>query len=245
MLQGNEFAFGRRAEPHALLSAGAMTHRLEHHLAADHQFDRFAQLPRGSRGERTLRPWPQLAAETGADEFRDDAHVLLGQAKHLREHSPQVDDSLRRFVEGQSRAIPSRGRGVQLDGVVRLGRRDISLIELDGRGCESAIGVAALVVQAAAHAEGGGYRVRILVRVEARFDVRLLLRVRRVDRIGSGLGGLERFSHSQRNVLAVITNDVVLEWRAPPLSDAVANLFPGPAEDPSRIFSIAYFLVTR
>src|SRR6267378_8077008 len=108
-----------------------MTHRLEHHLAAEHNSYRLAQLPRGCGGERTLRPWPQLAAETRADELRDDADVLFRQAEHLREYSPKVDYSLRRFVEGQGRAIPDcRGR-VQLDRVVRFGRRDVGLVELD------------------------------------------------------------------------------------------------------------------
>ncbi len=44
-------------QPHALLGAGAVTDRLEHHLAAEHQFDRLAELPRRRDGERTMRPW--------------------------------------------------------------------------------------------------------------------------------------------------------------------------------------------
>ena len=53
VLQRDELAVGRGAEAHALLRAGAMTDRLEHHLAADHELDRLAELPRRSRGERS------------------------------------------------------------------------------------------------------------------------------------------------------------------------------------------------
>ena len=92
-----------------------MADRLEHHLAAEHELDRLAELPRRRGGERAMRPGPQLAAETRADELRDDADVLFRQAEHLREHAPQVDDALRLLVERQHRAVPDRGRRVQLD----------------------------------------------------------------------------------------------------------------------------------
>ena len=150
VLERDEFAVRRRAKPHALLRARPVTDRLEHHLAAEHEFHRLAQLPRRRGGERTLRPWKQLAAETRADELGDDADVLFRQAEHLREHAPEVDDSLRRVVQRQCRAVPDRGRRVQLDRIVRLGRRDIGLIELDRRARERGIGVAALAVQAVA-----------------------------------------------------------------------------------------------
>ena len=150
VLERDELAVRRGAEPHALLGARAMADRLEHHLAADDELDRLAELPRRRGGERTMRPRPQLAAETRADELGDDADVLLRQAEHLREHAPQVDDALRRLVERQRRAVPDRGRRVQLDGVVRLGRRDVGLVELDRRAGESGLGVAALALQALA-----------------------------------------------------------------------------------------------
>src|SRR5207302_9850724 len=40
------------------------------------------------------------------------------------------------------------------------------------------------------------------------------------NRIGGGPGGLEGVRHGERDVLAVIANDVVLEWRAPLLTNA-------------------------
>ena len=117
-----------------------MTDRLEHHLAAEHELDRFAQLPRRRDRERTVGPWPQLAAETGAEKLGDDAHILFRQAEHLRQHAAQVDDALRLFVDRQLVAVPDRGRRLQLDWVVRFGRRDVSLVELDRRVGEGAVG---------------------------------------------------------------------------------------------------------
>jgi hypothetical protein len=88
---------------------GAMTDRLEHHLAADHELDRLAQLPRRRGGERTMRPRPKLAAETRADELRDDADVLFRQAEHLREHARRLttpcDDSYSVSIEPSQIAV--------------------------------------------------------------------------------------------------------------------------------------------
>src|SRR5919109_961884 len=94
-----------------------------------------------------MRPWPQLAAKTGADELCDDTHVFFRQTEHLREHAAHVEDCLRLFVECQLIAFPNCDRCLQLDWVVRLGRRDISLIEFDGCVCERCLGIAALALQ--------------------------------------------------------------------------------------------------
>ena len=56
VLHRDQLAVGRGAETNALLGARAMTDRLEHHLAAEHEFHRLAQLPRRGRGECTIRP---------------------------------------------------------------------------------------------------------------------------------------------------------------------------------------------
>src|SRR2546425_3036776 len=58
-----------------------MTDRLKHHLAADHKFDRLAELPRRCGGEHTMRPRPQLASKARAQEFGDDPDALLRQAE--------------------------------------------------------------------------------------------------------------------------------------------------------------------
>ena len=87
VLERDELAFRRGAEPHSLLRPRTMTCRLEHHLAAEHKLDRFAQLPRRRDGERAMRPRPKLAAETRANKLGDDADVLFRQAEHLREYA--------------------------------------------------------------------------------------------------------------------------------------------------------------
>ena len=63
VLERYEFAFRCGPDSYALLRSRAMTHSLEHHLAAEHQFHRRAKLPRCSRGEWAVRPWKQLAAK--------------------------------------------------------------------------------------------------------------------------------------------------------------------------------------
>ena len=95
MLERDEFSVACRAEPHALLGARPVTDRLEHHLTAEHELHRLAQLPRRCGRKRAVCPWKQFAAETRANELCDDPDVLLRQIEHLREYAPKVDDSLR------------------------------------------------------------------------------------------------------------------------------------------------------
>ena len=64
VLERDELAVGSGAEPHTLLRAGAMTDRLEHHLATEHELDRLAQLFRRRDRKRTMRPREKFAAET-------------------------------------------------------------------------------------------------------------------------------------------------------------------------------------
>src|SRR5947209_11383903 len=109
VLERHELAFGCGAQPHALLGAGAMTDRLKHHLATEHELNRFAKLPRRCGGERTMCPWPKFTAETRANEFGNDADVFFRQTEHLCENSPEVEDALRFLIERQQRAIPDRG----------------------------------------------------------------------------------------------------------------------------------------
>src|SRR5437763_11556915 len=76
VLERDQLSLSGGAETHPLLRARTMTDTLEHHLAAEDEFDRFAQLPRRRDGERTMRPGPELAAETGANKLGDDANTL-------------------------------------------------------------------------------------------------------------------------------------------------------------------------
>ncbi len=58
VLERDELSFSGGTETHPLLGAGTMAYRLKHHLAADDEFDRLAQLPRRRDGERTMGPGP-------------------------------------------------------------------------------------------------------------------------------------------------------------------------------------------
>src|SRR5439155_10327252 len=98
MLERDELAFRCGAQSHVLLSAGAMARRLERHLPAENELNRLADLPRRRHRQRTMCPRPKFAAETLADKLRDDAHVLVRQTKHLREHAAHVEDGLRFLV---------------------------------------------------------------------------------------------------------------------------------------------------
>ena len=224
VLERDELSVSCGAEAHPLLGAGTMTNRLEHHLAADDKFDRLAQLPRRRDGERAMCPWPQLAAETGANKLRDDTDVLFRQPEHLREDASKVEDALRLLVNGQHRAIPNRRRRLKLDRVVRLGRRDIGLVELDWCACESTLGIPAFALHAFYRGECGVNLFRLIIRFEIGFDVRFLLDVRCADRIGGGFSGLESVRHSERYILAVVANDIILERRSTLVDDAFEPL---------------------
>ena len=115
----------------ALLRVGAVADRLEHHLAAEDEFDGPPELPCRRRGQWTLRPGEQLAAEAGTDELADDANVFARQGEHLRQYALEIDDALRGFVERQLRAFPDRSRSMRFERILRLGGSDIGLIELD------------------------------------------------------------------------------------------------------------------
>src|SRR5689334_4690504 len=106
MVQRHELALACGAQANALLCQRAMADRMEHHLASEHQPHWPTDLSRSGCGKRTQRPRPQLASKTRAHELCDHTHLLDRQAEHLREHTPQVDHSLRRFVQRETLAFP-------------------------------------------------------------------------------------------------------------------------------------------
>src|SRR5262245_1510902 len=85
---------------------------------------------------------------------------------------------------------------------------------------ERSIRIAPLALQSLMLAERGRNNFGIVVGFELGLDVRFLFVVRHANRIGSRFGSLERVRHDQRDVLAVIANDSILEWRAPFFADA-------------------------
>src|SRR5207245_9718466 len=102
----------------------------------------------------------------------------------------------------------------------------------------SGLGVAARALQALLRAKSGGNHLGLVIRLQIRLNVWFFLGVGRANRIGSGLGALERVRHSQGNVLAVVANDVVFERRAPLFADAFDSLSRGRTEDFSHFLPI-------
>ena len=86
--------------------------------------------------------------------------------------------------------------------------------------------------------ERGDNHVGLVVRFEVSLDVRLLLGVRDANRIGGGLGSLERVRHSERNVLAVVANNIILERRAPLFADAFESRPRDRAEDLADVLAM-------
>src|SRR6476661_6455120 len=171
-----------------------------------------------------MRPWPKFAAKSGADELCDDAHVLFRQTEHLCEHGAHVEDGLRFLVDRELAAVPHRGCSLQLDGNMRFGRCDVSLVELDPCAGKGPGRIAALALQALHRPVGGHDRVRIIIGGELVFDVRFLFRVGNDNRVRRSFGALESVRHRERDVLTVVANDIVLERRPPFDADAVDAL---------------------
>src|SRR6516165_2969039 len=104
--------------------------------------------------------------------------------------------------------------------VMRLERRDVNLVNLDRRACESSFGFTTFAFNPLHWPEGRHYFVWVVVSFEVQFDVRHFGGVCRDDGVGSGFGGFKRLRHGERDVLAVITNNVSFEWRPPLFADA-------------------------
>src|SRR5580704_16136219 len=101
VLERDELPISGSAEANALLRPRTMTDRLEHHFAADDEFDGLMELPRRRDGERTMRPWPKLAAKARTNKLGDDADVLLRQPEHLREYAPKIENALGLLINRQ------------------------------------------------------------------------------------------------------------------------------------------------
>src|SRR5437667_235314 len=73
---------------------------------------------------------------------------------------------------------------------------------------------------------------------ELRDHADILLRVGDTDRIGGGLGGLECVRHGERNILAVVANNVILERRTSLDTNALKALSRSGAENLADVFSM-------
>src|ERR1041384_6988632 len=166
-------------------------------------------------------PGIELAPESGTEELRDDAHVLLRKTEHLRQHTAHVDDSLRRVVQRQHLALPDCGSGVQFEWIVRFSRRAVGFIQLDRRAGKRGFGITAVALQSWHWSIAGEDDIRIVARFEARLNIWFFFRVGRTDSVSRSLGRFESVSHNESDVLAVVTDYVVFKWWPPLQTNAI------------------------
>src|SRR4051812_30243117 len=118
-----------------------MANRMEGHRPAQHQFHGMPQYPRRCGSEWGMHPGPELVAESRTEKSADHPYLLGGHAEHCSQHIPVVHDSLGRLVQRQLVTVPDGKGGVRLDGIVRLRRYDVALVNSDLSACEAIIGV--------------------------------------------------------------------------------------------------------
>src|SRR5215475_14641345 len=104
---------------------------------------------------------------------------------------------------------------------MRFGRRHVSLIEFHGGARESGVDIPALTLQAVPWAERRGNLIGVVVGFQMCFDVGLFRGIGRANRIGGGFGSFESVGHGERDILAVVANDVVFERWTPLFTDGL------------------------
>ncbi len=116
----------------------------EHLVAREHELDGTLKLQRRHDREIDLVLRAQARAEGAADEWRHDTDVVLRQSEDTGQIRLVVLDALDLVVDGDlASALPDHGRRMCLHGIVMLNRDPVLLPDLDGRGIECRIGVAA------------------------------------------------------------------------------------------------------
>jgi hypothetical protein len=135
-------------------------------------------------------------------------------------------------------AVPNRSCSLQFDGNVRLRWRDVGLVELHRctgkrRGC-----IPAFTLHAHLGPVTRSDDLRIFVGCELEFDVRFLFRVANDNRVRRGFGALESVRDGERDVLTIITNDIVFERRPPFYADAFVALPSARTENFTDVFAM-------
>ena len=175
---------------------------MEHHRPAQHQLYRPAKFDRRRRGQRGLRPRPQLRAKSRTDELSDHPHLVPRQTEHVGKHVAMVHDTLRGFVERELVAIPDRYGRMRLDRIMGLWRYRIMGIYRDRRGRIGLLCIATLANDFCFLGDQVG------------IDIRSFRRIRHSDGVRGCFGLFERIRDCKRYILAVITNNVVVERRS-------------------------------
>ena len=182
--------------------------RQREHLVPRHDVaDGPVQVARSTCDQRGPLRHEPLPAERAAHERIDDANIRWVDAHHRRRAIGELDDELARLVDRQLAVRPGRGRRVELDRVLVLGRRAVIPFDPDGRCGEGGVEVPRLLLllvqrlgmrdvhAGAVHRRGG--RLSRVSHQDA---------VRRVARDLVGLG------HHHRDDLAVVADFGAGEW---------------------------------
>ena len=121
---------------------------------------------------------------------------------------------------------------------MRLGRCYVGLVKLDRCAGVRSRSVAALALQTTLGTVTGVDRVRIILGFEFLLDVRLLFRVGNNHCIRRGFRGLESIRDGERDVLPIVTNDIVFERRPSLDADACKTRPQGRTKDFSDILTM-------
>ncbi len=108
--------------------------------------------PRAKYREQGVGPQEQFAAEAAADKRRDEAYLVLGDAKRFRQVADRPVDHLVGGPDGEPITFPRRDRGMRFHHRMRLVGGGVGRVELDrsrgegaGKVADGGIGSAKLV----------------------------------------------------------------------------------------------------
>src|SRR5580693_3265163 len=119
MRERSELSVGCRAEPDVLASFSSIGGNGESLIAGRYELDRAVEPFRG-QGDPGCTGIGSLRAERAADVARNRSHPVWIDVELLGNPILGAPHELRRFIDGQLRAIPRAGRGKQFDRIVML-----------------------------------------------------------------------------------------------------------------------------
>ena len=143
---GGECTVTVGGEGHSLPADGSVSDGGVHLRPGQREFHRPAHLPGGVSGEELVRPGLTGAAEGAADEGRDDADAVGGDAEGVAVGLLAVVDALDLVPHRELVAVPRGDRGGNLHRVVVVAGDRVRPVDDDGGAAQRGVGVAAGVV---------------------------------------------------------------------------------------------------
>ena len=210
MTDRRQLSVAARSQQHALLGERPAADRSEHLRSGQRELYRPLELPRGDRGQNHVRPHRALATEAATDERRNDAHIVRRNTERLGDRLAHARDILRRVVEREPIAFPTRDGGVRLHRVVMFHRRRVHRLDADLRLCNSGVEIAPRerCRRTPRLLRNIGVASRLIEAEHWRLQLVEYAQKRR------GIGrALESVGDDQRDRLSVVMNDVVLQQR--------------------------------